>query len=144
MQSDTQLVVSVTILCTLISAFVAWFVADKTLKKQDRINDLKDIVKLTYRLITSAEAYWLSAGRDIKAEHQLKHKTKRLIVEIEQIFSGDKKRFKVLEQKGKEFRMKITGGQFESKNRTEELGRVSNINEMGMELIDLIKNPKKQ
>lgn len=131
------------ILCTIWSGIVAYGVANHKLNKQERINEIKDIVKLVYRLSSSAQAFWLSDGRNTIAESKLKDKLLRLTTEIQDVFSDRPEQRGKLLKKNITFRQEITGGTFENKDRPIETGRASNIQEMALDLIIDIKNIKK-
>jgi len=74
MQNNTTFIVLVTVFCTLWSGLISWRVANWSLNKQARIDAIKDIVRLIYRLISSSEAFWISKGRNEIEEAELIHK----------------------------------------------------------------------
>ena len=139
MQNDTYLIAFVTLLCALVSAFTSSLVAKMTISNQKKINEKKDVVRLVYIILSSSEAYWLSPGPNKTSEFKLKNKLFRLTTEISNIYSKKHSIKSSFDKKIIKFRRKITGGTFESANRVEEPGRVSEIQEIGYELIDMIK-----
>jgi hypothetical protein len=77
----------VAILCTVWSGLVIYGVANYKLNKQERINEIKEIIKFIYRLSSSSQDFWLSSGRNLLAESKLKDKLHRLTIEIEDVFA---------------------------------------------------------
>jgi ABC-type transport system involved in multi-copper enzyme maturation permease subunit len=130
----------VTFICCILSGIISFVVAKITVKNQQKLNDINQIIKLIDNLISSSTIYWLSPGRDEIVESKLTHKLQRLNVETNSVFAKEKSYLEDLQKTIISFRREITGGSFGSQNKQTENGRVNQISEVGVDLIGKIKN----
>gem|GEM_PF-2434613 len=122
------------------SGMVSYSVARWTNYRQNSLNDKKDFVKLIEKIEDASVSYWLDSGRNKAAEATLKGDLKKITQEIPRLFKGTGKLFEKLERYSIDFRKEITGGSFESDNRLEEQGRATNIQDIALEIITLVKS----
>jgi hypothetical protein len=131
-----------TIASCILSGIISYLVSRCSLNKQQRQNDINQIIQLIDNLMSSSIIYWLSPERNEIIESKLVNKLQRLNVEISSVFAKEKPYLEDLEKIIISFRRKITGGSFGSQNKQTEKGRVDQISEVGVDLIKKIKGKK--